>query len=131
MFIGLILNINFIKTPKIWLRKGLQTGLDWSKIGAFYMAGETLSCKLRNVEDRYNAYIGSGISNAALRYKDGPLAIGQGFVVEVVFIMYVIDRVIGEMKHPSAGPTMESFQNSIWGSKKLMYPSNTKKLVTK
>ena len=118
VLLGLLLNVNMIKEPKLWMKKGVHTGLDWAAIGAYFVAGETFSAKVRNVDDRLNAYIGSGFSSAMLRVKQGPYGIAQGFVVGYAF-MYVIDRMVGQTVHPAAGPTMDSFSNSVLGTKKF------------
>lgn len=115
---GLLLNVNMIKDPKVWMKKGVYTGLDWAAIGAYFVAGETFCAKIRNVDDRLNSYIGSGVSAAMLRMKEGPYGIAQGFIVGYAF-MYVIDRMVGDTVHPAAGPTMDSFSNSVLGTKKF------------
>lgn len=66
--IGLILNIQLIRgNTAEWLRKGATVGVEWAKIGAFFVAGESLCEKLRAKNDRLNAYLGSGLSSAILR----------------------------------------------------------------
>eukprot|EP01031_Cornospumella_fuschlensis_P035292 gene35292-42760_t len=94
--IGLLLNVQVLPLGwKVWLQKGGAVGLDWSKIGAIYVGGEVLSEKLRNVSDRVNVYIGSGLSTAALRVGEGPGGMLQGFVAGYAF-MYVLDKFFAD-----------------------------------
>jgi hypothetical protein len=50
--VALVLNVKFIREPKVWASKGFFTGMTWAKLGAFYAAGESLSAKIRGKEDR-------------------------------------------------------------------------------
>ncbi|RYG96564.1 hypothetical protein EON65_54205, partial [archaeon] len=94
--IGLLLNVQVLPLGwKAWVQKGGAVGLDWSKIGAIYVGGEVLSEKLRNVSDRVNVYIGSGLSTAALRINEGPAGMLQGFVAGYAF-MYVLDKFFAD-----------------------------------
>lgn len=54
--------------------------------------GEVLCRSLRDVDDDFNTYIGSGLAAALLRYEDGPLGMLQGFAIGYGF-MFAIERV--------------------------------------
>jgi hypothetical protein len=60
------------------LKEGLKVGVEWSRISALFQGSEVLISKLRDKQDRWNSYIGSGILSAALRYQEGPIATLQG-----------------------------------------------------
>lgn len=76
----------------MWVKAGAKTGLTWSKIGAFFTAAEIFSLKIRNVDDRINEFIGSGVTSAILRIEEGPLGVIQGFIVGYGF-MYAFEEL--------------------------------------
>lgn len=99
--VGLVMNANNIRHFKVWMSKGASTGIEWAKISTIFTGTEVFVGRLRNVDDRINAYIGSGTTSAVLRVKDGRLAMVQGFVVGYVF-MAVIDTFLSDL--PDATP---------------------------
>mmetsp|Transcript_31600 Transcript_31600/g.34545 ORF Transcript_31600/g.34545 Transcript_31600/m.34545 type:complete len:266 (+) Transcript_31600:242-1039(+) len=96
--IGLIYNIKQIRTVKLWLKNGVMTGLEWGKVTAIYAGGETFCKAIRGVDDRQNAYLGSGLASAVLRIQDGPIGMLQGFAIGYVFLI-AVDSVL---KHTDA-----------------------------
>ena len=51
------------------LRRGVRMGIEWAQISAIFSGAEIFCSKIRNKEDRWNAYIGSGIGTASLGIK--------------------------------------------------------------
>jgi hypothetical protein len=50
--IAMLLNVNMVRQPQRWVRKGLRTGSDWAKVGAYFVAGEKFSAVLRQKDDK-------------------------------------------------------------------------------
>jgi hypothetical protein len=48
--------------------------------------------RIRGVDDKWNAYFGSGMASAIMRAKEGPWAMTQGFVSGFA-IVYVFEKV--------------------------------------
>jgi len=91
--VGLVMNINKPRPIDAWIMRGAATGIEWAKIGAYFVGGEVMFANLRNKDDRINAYLGSGLTSGLLRMDEGPLGIAQGFAIGYGF-MYAIDKFI-------------------------------------
>lgn len=132
--IGLILNSNKLPHYKAWIKAGAATGYEWSKMSAVYVGGETFTKFLRGKEDRYNSYIGSGLSSAILARHEGPFKMIQSFAMGYSF-MYVIDSIIGRspvslMTIPSIDMSHGHLENSaasaLYGKRQTSLLSNPK-----
>ncbi|KAJ1432754.1 hypothetical protein B484DRAFT_429772 [Ochromonadaceae sp. CCMP2298] len=91
--VGLVMNINKPKPIDAWIMRGAATGIEWAKIGAYFVGGEVLCANLRNKDDRMNAFLGSGLTSALLRIDEGPLGMAQGFAIGFGF-MFAIEQFI-------------------------------------
>ena len=66
----IILNLSHSKEGfREVLRRGVHMGIEWAQISAIFSGAEIFCSKIRNKEDRWNAYIGSGIGTASLGIK--------------------------------------------------------------
>ena len=100
--VGMVLNVGKGGGLKGMFQKGYSMGLEWGRISALFSAGDIFCAKFRNIDDKWNSFIGSGIGSAALRAQEGPLGIAQGFVVGFGF-MYMFDRLTSNSS-PTIGP---------------------------
>lgn len=92
--IGLIINIMEIRSgPSAWLRKGAMMGVEWASISAIFAGSEEFLLKARNIDDRFNSYLSSGIVSSVLRYKEGMLEMGKGFMIGFS-ILYFMDQFV-------------------------------------
>jgi hypothetical protein len=69
--IGLIMNCNKLRPLDAWLFRGVTVGMEWAKISSYYNIGEIFFLNLRNIDDRKNNYLGSGLASALLRINEG------------------------------------------------------------
>ena len=69
--IGLIMNCNKLRPLDAWLFRGVTVGMEWAKISSYYNIGEIFFLNLRNIDDRKNNYLGSGLASALLRMNEG------------------------------------------------------------
>ena len=69
--IGLIMNCNKLRPLDAWLFRGVSVGMEWAKISSYYNIGEIFFLNLRNIDDRKNNYLGSGLASALLRMNEG------------------------------------------------------------
>lgn len=69
--IGLIMNSNKLRPIDAWLFRGVTVGMEWAKISSYYNIGEIFFLNIRNMDDRKNNYLGSGLASALLRMNEG------------------------------------------------------------
>ena len=50
---GILMNVHHIRSPVTWMRAGLHSSVMWGAVSACYVAGETVSCLVRQEDDRY------------------------------------------------------------------------------
>lgn len=66
----LLLNLNHAKEGyREVFRRGLQMTIDWAQISAIFSGAEIFCGSVRGKDDRWNAYVGSGIGTASLGIK--------------------------------------------------------------
>ena len=53
--------------------KGLYKAAEWGQISAVFSGAEQFMKVARKKDDRWNAYIGSGLGTASLNLKEGPI----------------------------------------------------------
>lgn len=78
---------------KVVLKKGAVMSCEWGQISAIFTGAEYFLATIRDKDDRWNAYIGSGIGTASLGYKEGLPGMVKGFIGGVAFL-YMFDVVI-------------------------------------
>ena len=91
--IGLMLKFGCLKEGiKPWIQKGSQLGIEWGTLSAIFSGGESFFANIRQKRDRWNSYMGSGLTSACMRIKEGPKSIIMNFCIGFAF-MYVVDMI--------------------------------------
>ena len=84
---------------KVWIKDGSKLGIEWGTLSAIFSGSESFFANIRQKQDRWNSYIGSGMASACMRLSEGPKGIVMNFCIGFAF-MYVIDMLV-----PSDVPT--------------------------
>ena len=111
---------------KVWIKDGSKLGIEWGTLSAIFSGSESFCANIRQKNDRWNSYIGSGMASACMRFNEGPKGILMNFCIGFAF-MYVIDMLV-----PSDVPTsVEQTAAHEVGSKipKRVPPVNKKSLT--
>jgi hypothetical protein len=74
------------------LVQGAMMGVEWGGFSASYSGSDMFFARIRGVEDEWNSYIACGICSAASRFKEGNMAMAQGFATGFAFV-YVLEQV--------------------------------------
>lgn len=98
--IGCILKFGLLKQGlKVWFENGSQLGIEWGTLSAVFSGTESFFANIRQKQDRWNSYIGSGVASASMRLNEGPSSVIKNFAIGFAF-MYFIDMLV-----PSEVPT--------------------------
>lgn len=87
--IGLIMNCNKLRPLDAWLFRGVTVGMEWAKISSYYNIGEIFFLNLRNIDDRKNNYLGSGLASALLRINEGKVVIINSIIIIIATIIII------------------------------------------
>jgi len=121
--IGLMLKFGCLKEGiKPWIQKGSQLGIEWGTLSAIFSGGESFFANIRQKRDRWNSYMGSGLTSACMRIKEGPKSIIMNFCIGFAF-MYIVDMIV-----PSSIPTSIEQTAAHEASSKL--PKSISKTLT-
>lgn len=110
--LSMVLKINtlFKSGFKVWIKTGSKMGIDWAVFSGVFAGGVSFFATVRDKDDRWNTYLGSGLASAMTRIKDGPMGVCQGFAQGFAFL-YAIDQFLPPEGIPTALPLSTQAMN--------------------